>query len=1064
MASASEILIGGYIKVGVNDKGTLGVGGNTSPGILYDGAGTGTFNSAYDYLTPGTPFEGFTLSGNSGSAFSATNNNSSLGSAAISGTLTAYNGAAYNGTTYDNRAVWTGTYGGVLSVTNDYYFNDNGQQLNVSTTITALTNVSSLTFARFTDPDAVAASGDSSSTNNFRGSGSVPTSDLVYAEALVSKYVIGLYSTDATTHNTAVTSWTSTTASYLAGASVGNGDNTIGMGFNIGALANGGSITLKYAYIFGTDIAAAIAANGGGGGAPTGSTTIGAGEAYTISQLMSGAVTPVFSGGTLILGSAGTVPADFTVNTAGGAIDTAGYDLTLTGTLTGSGVLDKVGAGVLTLTGANTLGGFNVNGGVLAFSKDAALGDATRPVQLANDATLRALDDVVMTHGLQIKADAQGVLDTGVYNVVLAGDVVGGGDLRKTGAGSLTLSGANSQSTLDIQGGSVIADTPASLGATHGKIVLHEDTRFTSAANMTISQDVNVVGANARFDTGANNVALSGALSGSDCFRKVGTGQLTLLAPGSNAIGACVEQGVLSFNSRFDGNVWVESGGRAGGGGLIDGNVVINGVLSPGNSPGQLVVAGSVTQSPTGVLAIDIDGPTAGVGAGHYDTLVLTGAGSRYTAAGSIAPITRGITGDATNTYTPQIGDAFRVVVAEGGVIGAYSTIVQPTAGMPSDSRFDVVYRPNAIILAVTAKSYATLATGGRINAAQVGGAIDRLREATSTGSAANDLVSGFAGLNKAEVLNALQQSSGEIHADGLDANLRGARATRGQIFGHLDQAFGESRRLWADVDVEDHKVRSDAHAGAYRTNTTSVTLGLDQRLSEHLLAGGALSYGETDVDAGALGSGKSFSYRGHGYAAWRSGETYVNGVVSVGADTYKTNRTLALSSGALGLSSKTQGSSLSADLEAGRHRKFGPATITLAAGLATDNASRDAVSELGNAAGALSFGDETRQVAQGRVGAVVEREAKVGAFVLRPRASLFVTQEFGDDASQLNANLQGQRFAVSAAAPGATAVRFAAALEASLSDRTKLGLGYRYVWSDNAEGHTFRAVVSVAW
>lgn len=104
-ALASEILLGSYIKVGVNDKGTLGVGGNTSPGILYDGAGTGTFNSAYDYLTPGTPFEGFTVSGNSGSAFSATNNNSSLGSAAISGTLTAYNGAAYNGTTYDHSGI-----------------------------------------------------------------------------------------------------------------------------------------------------------------------------------------------------------------------------------------------------------------------------------------------------------------------------------------------------------------------------------------------------------------------------------------------------------------------------------------------------------------------------------------------------------------------------------------------------------------------------------------------------------------------------------------------------------------------------------------------------------------------------------------------------------------------------------------------------------------------------------------------------------------------------------------------------------------------------------------------
>lgn len=1061
-ANASEILSGNYIKIGVNDKGTLGVGGSTSPGILYDGTGTGTFNSAYDYLTPGSPFEGFTITGNSGSAFSATNNNASLGSAAISGTLTAYNGAAYNGTTYDNRAIWTGSYGGVITVTHDYHFNDSSQQLLVTTTITAQTNLTSLSFARFTDPDAVAATGDSSATNNFQGSGSVPTSDLVYAEALVSKYVIGLYSNDPTTHNSAVTNWTTTTSSYLAGGSIGNGDNTIGMGFNLGALASGGSLVLNYAYIFGTDIAAAIAANGGGG--TTTSTGIGAGASYSVSDLLNGSVQPVFNGGVLTMSSTTDLATNFTVQTTGGAIDTHGYDLTLTGALSGKGVLDKIGDGELILTGANTHGGFNVKGGVLAFSGDAALGDEARPVTLANDATLRALGDMVMTHGLQIQSDTQGVFDTGAHNVVLTGDILGGGTLHKTGSGVLALTGANSQGVLDIQGGTVVAGSAQALGAANGQIVLHTDTQFSTDANMTISQSVSVVGDNARFDTGANNVVLNGALSGSACFRKVGTGQLTLTAPGANAIGACVEQGLLSFNSSFNGNVWVESGGRAGGGGQINGNVQVAGVLSPGNSPGRLVVAGSVTQAPTGVLAIDIDGPTAGVGAGHHDTLVLTGAGSRYTAAGAIAPITRGITGDATNTYTPQIGEAYRVVTAEGGVTGVYSTVIQPTSGLPADARFDAVYTANSVILAVTAKSYATLGADGSINARQAGGAIDRLRDSSAITPAGGALLAGFVGLNKAQVRNALQQSTGEIHADVLDATLDGARAMRGQVSARLDHAFRADRSLWADVDVNDHKVRSDAYAEAYSADTTSVTVGLDRRLSERLLVGGAVSYGEAEVSAGLVGGGKSFSYRGHGYAAWRSAGTYVNGVVSVGSDLYKTNRALGLSIGTQHLASKVDGSTLSADLEAGRRQKLGPANLTLAAGLATDNAARDSVSERGDAAGALNFGQETRHAVQGRVGAVVDGETHAGDFVLRPRASLFVLQEFGADASQLDARLQGQAFSVSAAAPGETSVRFAAALEASVSDRVRFGVGYRYAWAENAEGHSLRVTASVDW
>jgi len=211
-APANEILSGDYIKIGLNDKGTLGVGGNTSPGVLYDGTGTGAFNPAYDYLTPGTPFEGFTVSGTAGADFTATNNNSNLGAAAISGVLTSYNGVAHDGVTNDNRAVWTGTYGGLFNITHDYAFNDDGQQLNIGTTIEALADLTNLTFARFTDPDAVAAAGDSSATNNFRGATGVPESDLVYAEALASKYVIGLYTNDATTHNSAVTGWTPATA------------------------------------------------------------------------------------------------------------------------------------------------------------------------------------------------------------------------------------------------------------------------------------------------------------------------------------------------------------------------------------------------------------------------------------------------------------------------------------------------------------------------------------------------------------------------------------------------------------------------------------------------------------------------------------------------------------------------------------------------------------------------------------------------------------------------------------------------------------------------------------
>ena len=46
-------------------------------------------------------------------------------------------------------------------------------------------------------------------------------------------------------------------------------------------------------------------------------------------------------------------PRNFTVGPGVGIIDTNGFDLTITGTITTTGLLTKTGAGALILTGAN---------------------------------------------------------------------------------------------------------------------------------------------------------------------------------------------------------------------------------------------------------------------------------------------------------------------------------------------------------------------------------------------------------------------------------------------------------------------------------------------------------------------------------------------------------------------------------------------------------------------------------------------------------------------------------------------------------------------------------------
>ena len=277
--AAPLVLEGNYVKIGVNDAGTVGSGGNTSPGIQYDSTGTATFNPSYDYLTPGSPFEGWTVKGLNGSTvlFNYGNNNASWASVnLITGTLVDKSGVSYRGVTFDNRAVWSGSVT-EFDIEHDYRFNDNQQFVDINTRLEFKMNVPTLYFGRFTDPDARAAAGDSSQTLNVRGyAGGVPATNIVLSEALVSKYALGLF-TAATNSNTGISAgWSTDPLTYYNGQDDGDGDYTIGMGFMFSGINTGDIINIQYAYIFGPSsyAAASGAVAGGAGGATSSSFTI----------------------------------------------------------------------------------------------------------------------------------------------------------------------------------------------------------------------------------------------------------------------------------------------------------------------------------------------------------------------------------------------------------------------------------------------------------------------------------------------------------------------------------------------------------------------------------------------------------------------------------------------------------------------------------------------------------------------------------------------------------------------------------------------------------------------
>ncbi|MCD8517133.1 MAG: autotransporter-associated beta strand repeat-containing protein, partial [Burkholderiaceae bacterium] len=141
-------------------------------------------------------------------------------------------------------------------------------------------------------------------------------------------------------------------------------------------------------------------------------------------------------------------------------VDTAGELVLLNGDVTGAGRLIKRGTGILELAGNNTYaGGTTVEAGTLALDLNSAT--SSGEVIMAADTVVQAdttlaLDNVFKLRG-PVEFNTQG-FDLTLNNTISNNSV---GQLIKTGAGTLTLNGAN-----DYSGGTIVQQGTLALFAT----------------------------------------------------------------------------------------------------------------------------------------------------------------------------------------------------------------------------------------------------------------------------------------------------------------------------------------------------------------------------------------------------------------------------------------------------------------------------------------------------------------------------------------------------------------------------------------------------------------------
>jgi autotransporter-associated beta strand protein len=473
----------------------------------------------------------------------------------------------------------------------------------------------------------------------------------------------GLTSVNAGTLQAGISNAFSSSSAYTVGSGATLDLNSLNQ--TIGSLAGAGNVTLGSATLTaGRDNSTAIRTFSGAISGSGGSLT----KTGTDTLVLSGPNT--YSGGTTINGGAlqigdggttGSIAGNVADNTI--LVFNRSDSTPFGGIVSGSGALQQIGTGTLTLSGLNSYsGGTFFNAGTLAVSGDANLGAAIGPL-IFNGGALQFLSGFSSSRIVALSTGG-GVIDTNGNNATLDGMIGGVGSLSKIGTGTL-LTGANSYS-----GGTTLSAGTLGVGANtalgSGTVGMASGTTLQAAtANLALANAMALTGTST-MDTQANALTLSGVIgdgTSAGGFTKIGTGTLTLAGADTYTGPTAVKGGTLLVNGSLAGSgVTVESGAVLGGSGTITNAVTVanGGILAPGpgTAPGTLTV-GPLTLNSGSILAYQLG--TANVIGGQFND--LTNVTGNLTLAGTL---------NVTNSNNFELG-AYRLINYGGGfnVVGS---------------------------------------------------------------------------------------------------------------------------------------------------------------------------------------------------------------------------------------------------------------------------------------------------------------------------------------------------------------------------------------------------------
>ncbi|OHZ01550.1 autotransporter domain-containing protein, partial [Thalassospira sp. MIT1004] len=476
---------------------------------------------------------------------------------------------------------------------------------------------------------------------------------------------------------------------------------------------------------------------GGGGGGGLGSVAnVGQGGFGAGNGVSSGTISQAAGGGGL---------------GAGGAIFVMdGATLTIAGTLT---------------VNNNTVTGGNGGTGAAGTAEDgSAFGDG---VFLQGSGTLTFNPDTGDTQTLaNTITDQAGSGGTGSWA------------LTKNGAGTLTLSAANSYSgatnlsagTLSLSGSGTLGNAAGALNLTGGTLDLGTTTQ-TRTGTITLNGATvsnGTLSSSGTFDTQSGTI--SAVLAGTGALAKTGTGTVTLSGANTYSGTTTVSAGRLAVNGSIASAVTVASGATLGGTGTVGATTISSGgIHAPGNSIGTQTVNGAYVLNAGSILEIEVDS------AGNSDKVIVNG-------TVDITGSTLRVKGVSGNNFSGQTTYNYVIIENDGvdAITGDFATIDNQLAFYDaSNSTTGGTGNDVSLTLTRNASGFTDIATTP--NQKAVAGQIGNL-----SGTDGTTISNAILGLTNAGAQHAYQQLSGDIFAAAPAMNARITHQATGQIGARL--------------------------------------------------------------------------------------------------------------------------------------------------------------------------------------------------------------------------------------------------------------------------------------